>query len=320
MSVRSARTGEDLDSQLIYLRQAQHWLELAEGNRSELVDLHHNSGWPAADKVAEHDHLREMLYTAARLAELNMGMATASGNFDALTLLRKLNDLGENVEREVKAEPSPDEVAAKIREQVKADEAAHQAATLRPGADPEPPEEGALWTSSGGEWFVYSVGAIPPQEAAGPGAGYVEKNRWLSVQHYTEVLRWQAAGSRSLPCLWGDLPDAGYRTLRRPTAEERVAFYGPEPDPQPAVEEMHERTTTIPLTKECGHPGMCDCPDTASTPQVADLWAFTTREGTALAELDPEELRALHNTIARHLPVVEGRQAPRGGAAQWREG
>ena len=373
MSVRSARTGEDLDSQLLYLRQAQHWLELAEGNRSELVDLHTDTGWPAADKVAEHDHLREMLYTAARLAEVNMGMAVASGNFDALTLLRKLNDLGENVEREVKAEPSPDEVAAKIRAQVKADEGAHQAATLRPGIDPEPEEAGALWTfaepdQAAGEWFWYAVSKAPDWP-----------DRWLMVQHYAQVLRWQnAQGTKPTPNTWEEIghDTLGETVLRRPTDAERAAFYGPEPDaaptppeaaptppeaaptppeaaptppeaacdkfvglkqqgpvirmddlcercgasaqahvarglrhlatvgaaadPQPAIEEMHERTTTIPPIR---------------------LDDFTNPQGTSLADLADKELENLINSVtdecARRQRENGTPWRSPGGAGQW---
>jgi len=348
--------GEDLNSQLIYLRQAQHWLELAEGNRSELVDLHHNSGWPASDKVAEHDHLREMLYTAARLAELNMGMATASGNFDALTLLRKLNDLGENVEREVKAEPSPDEVAAKIREQVKADEAAHQAATLLPGVDPEPPEEGALWTDDGRR-FAYAVFPLGAEDS-----DVYHPFRWLIVKSYAEVLRWQSGNVRHpTPATWegldGKIGWADDMPLRRPTAEERAAFYGPEPDPQPAIEETHERTTTIPLTKECGHRGMCDCPDPAPTPPEHACHDFVDTPGTltttpgatcarcgasntahgilavdaegpirfdaTVAAFSDDAVEEMYQTVKRERirrAYTAPEDRPRGGAAQWREG
>ena len=37
-----------------------------------------------------------------------------------------------------------------------------------------------------------------------------------------------------------------YGTMRRPTHEERTTFYGPEPDPQPAIMDRHAQTTTIP--------------------------------------------------------------------------
>jgi len=300
VSVRSARTGEPADPVRDHLDKAENWLALAEEEREKLQDAVLQEG--GRDYIPRGGGYVLLFESAKDLAELHRALAQIYWDTTPQRIavspppdLAGVERLVNRIRADQLAEPSPDEVAQQIREQVKADEAAHQAVTLRPGVDPEPEEEGSLWTfaepdQAAGEWFWYAVNEARERP----------RNRWLMVQHYAQVLRWQGEQStKPIPLTWGEIghDTDGDAVLRRPTDAERAAFYGPEPDPQPAIEETHERTTT---------------------PQVADLWAFTTREGTALAELDPEQLRVLQNTIARHLPVVEDR--PRGGAAQWREG
>jgi hypothetical protein len=157
----------------------------------------------------------------------------------------------------------------------------------------------------------------------------VEKPRWLLVRHYAQALRWSSEqGTKPMPSTWSEvgadvaeelgLPREAYGTLRRPTAEERAAFYGPEPDPQPAIEETHERTTTIPpatlgeafrtpydaATESPEGPVRFDATVAAfSDDAVEEMYQAVKRERTRRAYTAPED-----------------RQTPRGGAAQWREG
>jgi hypothetical protein len=198
-----------------HLDKAENWLMRAEGNRGELIDLRERLG---RDHVTDEGmYLKDMMTSAADLAELHRAMA------------QTINDL---TPQRYALEPE-----RAVREQLKADAEAHQAQTIRPGADLEPEAEGELWTTGDG-WFYYTVSAIPAEEAAGPGAGYVEKPRWLRVRHYAQVLRWTPGTTPdSQADTWSDL--ATYiDMLRHPTAEERKAFYGPEPEPTP--EEVRE--------------------------------------------------------------------------------
>lgn len=232
--------------------------------------------------------------TADRLAELNIAMATACGAYQ---------DRQPRVEVKqpdwlAPAQPyrlakTPDEVAAEIREHVQAYVEAHQAETLRPGIDPEPPEDGALWTADG-EYFAFA--AFPLER---------EIQRWLIIRRYTEALRWHNDYPNNFITadtwegLDGKIGYADDAPLRRPTAAERAAFYGPEPDP----------TADNTLTP----------PEAAS---VTDLWAFTDQAGTAVAELDNDQLGAFDYAI-RRLLFDRGyvlQNTPLDAAAKWREG
>jgi len=220
------------------------------------------------------------------------------------------------------AAPTPadvDAMAAAITEQLAADTAAHQAVTLRPGVDDAPPEAGALWTFAepddcAGEWFWYALtDALENQP-----------QRWLMVRHYAQVLRWYSEqGTKPIPHTWGEIghDTDGTTVLRRPTAEERARFYGPEPDPAPST---GERWVTRPVPD--GQGGLID----ASAAQPAPHAWFPSDPTTMdawLRGLEPGQLRRLHDEVARAIPVAEGRQRPRDerqssrpGAEQWREG
>ena len=288
-----------------HLDKAENWLALAEGNRSELVSLHEGTGTYTQVEDAQRWYFSTMMESAKDLAELHRAMAQTIND---LTPQRyavgptlhsipapDIEALREALAEKIDPPPSPDEVAEKIREQVAADEAEHQATTLRPGVDPEPPSEGELLTTGDG-WFFYAVSKAPDWP-----------NRWLMAQHYAQMLRWSSErGAKPTPLTWSKLayvraPGEHEVVLRRPTDAERAAFYGPEPDPQPAIEETHERTTTIPDDGESVTPG----------------WVHV--DGTGLDQLNAVELRMLHEKVGRLIPVREGRQAPRGAATQWRE-
>lgn len=292
----------DPDTQLGYLRAAAGWLDSAETARS--------TDTPEADRA---------MWGAARLAELNIAMARACADHRIYEYQRKvsltaqadgrqlfggteLEDTERAVREQIKAE-NADYVAAmekSLGEQLKADDEAFQAVTLRPGADPEPEAEGELWTTGDG-WFYYAVDTIPPMLP-----GMVEKPRWLLARHYAQVLRWSSEqGMRPMPDTWSEVGESltdgdVCQTLRRPTAEERAAFYGPEPDPQPAIEETHERTTTIPPIR---------------------LDEFTNQQGTSLAYLADKELESLINSVTdecarRQRDNGTPWRSP-GGAGQW---
>lgn len=213
----------DPDTQLGYLRAAAGWLDSAETARS--------TDTPEADRA---------MWGAARLAELNIAMARACGEHRIYELLRKVTV---NAPDWPAALNDTEAMAKRLGEQLQADDEAHQAVTIRPGVDPEPEAEGELWTDDG-QRFAYAV-----HQLNGPGVYYPQ--RWLIVEHYAQVLRWQnSLEPKSSLETWegldGKIGWSDATPLRRPTAEERAVFYGPEPDPQPAIEELHERTTTIP--------------------------------------------------------------------------
>jgi len=261
--MRSARTGEPVDPVRDHLDKAENWLELAEGNRGELVSLHEGTGTYTEAEDTQRWYFAIMLESAKDLAELHRAMA------------QTIYDL--TPQRIVVSAPTPadmDNLAERIREQVAADEVEHQAATLRPGVDPEPPGDGELWTDDG-ERFAFSVNSLAP------GA---DVHRWMIIDHYAEFLRWRDQNERRATHTWegldGKIGWADEMPLRRPTAAERTAFYGPEPDPVPAP----------------GHTG-----------RVFDL-----------SSLGDDDLRVLAGRIAALLAPVD--RLPGSGATQWREG
>lgn len=245
-----------------HLDAAETWLANAEGYRAKIAELEPETapgdGYEFRVSAAR-DQSGALLTSAIQIAELHRAMAQTIND---LTPQRYVLDSTIDVERAVREQitaENADYVAAmekRLGEQLKADDEAFQAVTLRPGADPEPEAEGELWTTGDG-WFYYAVDTIPPMLP-----GMAEKPRWLLARHYAQVLRWSSEqGTKPMAYTWSEV--AGHSSeggsvflrptaereviLRRPTAEERTAFYGPEPDPTP-------------LTKECGHRGMCDCP------------------------------------------------------------
>lgn len=248
MSEQGGNWADGPDPVREHLDKAENWLALAEGNRGELVRLHKGTGTYTEVEDAQRWYFATMLESAKDLAELHRAMAQTIND---LTPQRYVLDSMIDVERAVReqiAAENADYVAAmekRLAAQLKADDEAHQAVTLRPGADPEPEAEGELWTTGDG-WFYYAVASFrTPDDSEAP--------RWLLVRHYAQVLRWSSEqGAKPMPLTWSEVgksraPGEREVILRRPTAEERAAFYGPEPDPTP-------------LTKECGHRGMCDCP------------------------------------------------------------
>lgn len=317
-----------------YLVAAGEWLSTADRLRTSIVstdpiDEPFEAGITARiTKIRDISNFR--FESSARLAELNIAMAAACGVYQDRQRPGKTDWLAPTVPAAAIAK-TPDEVATEIREQVQADVAAHQAETLRPGIDPEPPEDGALWTADG-ETFAFS---------AYPLADGLEQ-RWLLLRRYVEFLSWQTAPEpKPSPATWEGLDGKiGYADapLRHPTAAERAAFYGPEPDPTAdthiicpkcgapgrALEpgERERRTPendpwcppcTAPSGKagdwvggnvpavcgKCGGRHAGDCATAA--PQVADLWAFTDRAGTAVAELSKTELATLIRTLLDRL-------------------
>lgn len=292
-----------------HLSVAQGYLAAAEKLRAELVATDPTDE-PFDDRiVARITRVRNtsstLLYSAIDLANAHRAMAVA---------------LRDSVPQriEMRSPFDPDETDRAIREQLAADTEAHQSVTHAPGIDPEPEgSEGDLWTTDG-EWFWYAV------------ANHGSDERWIQARYYAHILTWQAAGTRPTPLRWEELrnedltgePDM---ILRRPNAEERARFYGPEPDPQPAVMEQHERTTTI--------------PDNAPTPPEAACHQFVALEGvrpatTTLCErcgasaeahllkmFGPRQGGILARQIRAAEQISEGlNPAPRGGEAQWREG
>lgn len=219
-----------------HMSLAQGYLAAAEKLRAELVATDPTDE-PFDDRiVARITRVRNtsstLLYSAIDLANAHRAMAVA---------------LRDSVPQriEMRSPFDPDETDRAIREQLAADTEAHQSVTHAPGIDPEPEgSEGDLWTTDG-EWFWYAV------------ANHGSDERWIQARYYAHILTWQAAGTRPTPLRWEELrnedltgePDM---ILRRPTADERSRFYGPEPDPQSAITEQHARTTTIPAPSTLG--------------------------------------------------------------------
>lgn len=200
-----------------HMSLAQGYLAAAEKLRAELVATDPTDE-PFDDRiVARITRVRNtsstLLYSAIDLANAHRAMAVA---------------LRDSVPQriEMRSPFDPDETDRAIREQLAADTEAHQSVTHAPGIDPEPEgSEGDLWTTDG-EWFWYAV------------ANHGSDERWIQARYYAHILTWQAAGTRPTPLRWEELrnedltgePDM---ILRRPTADERSRFYGPEPDPKP---------------------------------------------------------------------------------------
>jgi len=223
----------------------------------------------------------------------------------------------------IEVAPDPEQ---QTRARIAKDVAAHDAVQVRPSTDPEPDGgEGDLWTTGDG-WYLYAVdAAVTPHS---PGQGYQFARRWLLIRHYAQFLRWRDAnGPQPWPMTWPDL--AGLHggddvVLRRPTAEERATFYGPEPDPAPEDTQAHRVEAFVADQANRLRTDDNGFMTTARFP----LGAFTSREGTALDELGHDDMRALMDELARRLPSEQGQpeqaagrpwRSP-GGAGQWREG
>jgi hypothetical protein len=134
--------GEDLNSQLGYLRAAAGWLTIAEREFEELKDGVLQEG--GREYIPRGGGYALLTEGSARLAELNIAMARACGEHRIYMLQRKVPQryaLAEEPEAR-----SAEEVQRLVREQLKADDDAHQGETLHPGIDPEPVAEGELWT------------------------------------------------------------------------------------------------------------------------------------------------------------------------------
>lgn len=342
-----------------YLSAAAAWLVKVEQASAELAILHaerdkiHSQPEDGDNVYAleeKYSRLRsqadDALEHAGVLAHLNIRMATACGAYQ---------DRHQRVEVEqprpwlttntpefrawaeaqigVPKVKTPDEVATEIREQVKADVEAHQAETLRPGIDPEPPEDGALWTADG-EYFAFAV--FPLERVI---------QRWLIIRRYTEFLSWQTAPEpKPSPATWegldGKIGYADDAPLRRPTAAERAAFYGPEPEP------TAEDNAPTPPEHACGQfwgnpiPSMvstCErCGASAAAHLQRGLRNLNGEVPTSAARQDrtpisaatlqtltedklDEIVRAVDREWARRAQVRPERRS-RGGAAQWREG
>lgn len=317
-----------------YLSAAANWLAMAE------------------ESVSGSEERRPELLAfsfSARLAELNIALATACGTYQSRQPQRYAID----------TTAMRDALAEKIA----ADAAAHDAVRLT-GSDPEPESsDGDLWIDDENPRknfpFLYKLGA----------------GRWTWANNYAEVLRGRGTGEPWATCLYG-----GY-VVRRPTQEEREAFYGPpeKRDDTPPAETscdccasglfsasaVHDE-----ICGDCGHAGgrhngnaptppepactrfegvdpvkandLCNrCGASAQAhvsqlnklsdedvspipvrhvqaePEVADLWAFVTREGVALAELDGDQMTTMRDTLQAEI-VRRAKEPRRGGHEAWR--
>lgn len=315
-----------------YLSAAADWLVKAEEERDKLADAVLQEGGP--EYIPRGGGYVLLYESAARLAELNIRMATACGAYQ---------DRQPRVEMKTGwLTDAVGDTMARVSETLKADVEAHQAETLRPGIDPEPPEDGALWTDDG-EYFAF---AVFPLER--------EIQRWLIIKSYTQALKWHNDYPNNFITadtwegLDGKIGYADDAPLRRPTAAERVAFYGPEPDPTAAIMETHERTTE-PEPEEMYSEGAaralerCSKSAEASGKTRTAQWLYAcaaaSRRGIVdwppapaykgtvvhLDDLEPD-LQSLGGEALRKLYESVKRERTRrwytspGGAAQWREG
>lgn len=217
-----------------HLDAAENYLVIAEDANNAITGLHairhapvqigEGEDEPAPDWYDRKQAMSDAFENAAQLGELHRRMAE--------TIWRQ--------PRELTVFPSMDEMSEHIRAKMAEDEAEYQGARLRPGIDPEPAEDGALWTIGDG-WFYYAT--EPANGTLAP--AYTEAPRWLLVRHYAQFLRWKdEKGYRPIPARWREVGDSvrhdgvEHTTFRRPTAEERTTFFGPEPDPTPAPEAL----------------------------------------------------------------------------------
>jgi hypothetical protein len=350
-----AGAGEVNDPVREHLDKAENWLVLAEGNRSELVSLHEGTGTYTEVEDAQRWYFAIMLESAKDLAELHRAMAqtywdctpqrvaldTATPNAARLAALRQA--LAEKI-----GPPRTEaEVSDAIRAAAAADVAEHAAVTLRPGTDPEPEgSEGDLWTfaepdKAAGQWFWYAVNGH-----ASPHPGDQHADRWLMVRHYAQVLRWQGEqGTKSIPWTWPELT-RGRGTeeppvlLRRPTAEERTRFFGPEPDDAPTppkhvcsqFDSGDSGVNPIKATDLCdrcgasayAHAGKADNASPEGPIRFdATVEAFSDEAVAEMARaVRREQAKRGLLGIEMDLPpaAVNPWRSPRGGAAQWREG
>jgi len=273
----------DHDDAAGHLTAARNWLALAEGVREQIEEAEQ-----------DREYLRDRFDSALNLAREHREMALAIWAAPVTTIMNYT------------AAGVPADTL--MREAVERDVAEHQAETLRPGIDPEPAAAGELWTftepdDAAGEYFWYRVDDRVP----GMGA-------WLLARHYAGVLRWQAEqGAKPIPHTWSEIgKETEHTPLRRPTDTERRKFYGPEPDPAPgdpnalrvkaALADREEQERQAAPAPHAKFP---------SDPATMDAW---------LRGLNLGQLRRLHDEVGRAISVREGRQRPRGGAAQWREG
>lgn len=283
-----------------HLDKAENWLALAEGNRGELASLHEGTRTYTEAEDAQRWYFATMLESAKDLAELHRAMAQTINDLTPQRFATS-SEVWARVRAQVEADNADDvkTMGEALAEKIRSDAAEFDAQTLRPGADPEPEAEGELWTTRDG-WFYYAVDRIPPMLP-----GMVEKPRWLLARHYAQVLRWSSEqGAKPMPLTWSELgpmalTDKEVGTLRRPTAEERAAFYGPEPDPTP--EEVREVIGNIDGPPPEGPVRFDATVQAFSDEALAVMRDAVKREQTRRGYTPPE---------AR----------PRGGAAQWREG
>lgn len=258
---------------------------------------------------------RATVTAAGRLAELNIRMAEACARYQN----RQEYAQPQPYRHDPPAPKSEAEIADAIRAQVKADIAEHYAVTLRPGVDPEPPEDGALLTDDG-EHFVFAI--HPLTENLGT------IHRWLIIEHYAQALKWRdndAAGTGNFTPAYtwegldGRIGYADDAPLRRPTAAERTRFYGPEPDPQ---DELAQHADADPVPSP-------DPKVSAAVAAVRDIPRDFVAEGEVCGRCAADRLSVPAVGFnargwlrcARCLALEAREEAPhRGGAAQWREG